>query len=146
MNRKFINIILVLIFALSFVGCSKKNVDRSDIDTVQGYVEVIDTASILEKIENKGSFIFVLTQTSCSHCQEYLPQMLETAQNHSIVIYDIVADEDDADTVQTLLDTYELEETPTTVLVVEGKIIAKKVGKMYADDLEKLLKKHGMVE
>lgn len=47
---------------------------------------------LIEKVENKESFVLCISATECSHCQEYKPKLKKIANNYDIKIYYIDID------------------------------------------------------
>ena len=53
-------------------------------DSILGksYLKEIKYTSVMEKVENKESFVLLLSQTTCSHCMEFKPKLAEVAKKY----------------------------------------------------------------
>ena len=38
-------------------------------------------------MENKDSFVLLLSQTTCSHCMDFKPKLERVAKNYKLVVY-----------------------------------------------------------
>lgn len=47
----------------------------------------LDYAEVLEKINNKDTFILCVSRTKCSHCQNYKPKLSKVAKDYNIIVY-----------------------------------------------------------
>lgn len=143
--KRTLKCILGVLLVIGLVGCSSKK-DRSDIEVENGGLVVISAQEVMDKIDNKDTFVFILTQTGCSHCQQYEPHVVEVCQEKNIQIYQIIADKDDADSINELMERYGIEYTPTTFVVDAGEIEDSFVGSISTDELIKYLKKHKVID
>ena len=143
--NKLIKFVLGIAIALSLVGCSS-SIDRSDIAADKGDLVVVSSEEVLNKIDDGNTFVFIITQTNCSHCKQYEPIIAELCVEESIKVYQIVADKDDSDALDTLMERYEIEYTPTTFVVVEGELKDSFVGSVSLDELKDYFKKHKVIE
>jgi len=74
-----------------------------------------------EKINNKESFILVITQTTCSHCAEYKPTLKKVLYKYDITAYYIEKDLlSDAEKGQ-LNEIANVSSTPTTIFIKDGE-------------------------
>ena len=64
MKKKGIILLTIFIGLLFLTGCS------NNLNTVKE----IDFVTLQSKIDNKESFILVVIQTGCSHCEEFSPR------------------------------------------------------------------------
>lgn len=81
--------LLTFCLALTLVACSNNvGYERS---TKPGTVQEITMDDVLEKIENKETFMFVFTQTTCSNCQAFKENVLDDyIKNHEIEFNEVV--------------------------------------------------------
>lgn len=85
-SNKFFLFVCFLI-CLFISGCTK------DTKPAQpGKMESISLAQAQEKIKQKDTFVFVVTMNSCSHCANFKEFLDRYLPDHSIVIYDILLD------------------------------------------------------
>lgn len=57
-----------------------------------GSVERITTAQLIQKLDNKESFVVVFTQTTCGHCKTFMEMLDEYLPTHDITVYDVIID------------------------------------------------------
>jgi len=76
------SIIVVLILAAIIIAKSfSKN-----------YLIELKYQDVIDKIENKESFVICISQTECTHCQSYKPKLAKVAKEYKINIYYIDID------------------------------------------------------
>ena len=113
-NLIIVILVIVIICLLGYKLITKNKQERYD------YIKNINISKLKEKIDNKDSFILVITQDSCSHCKAYLPVINDVAKTYNITIYDIsqtnLSDEDST----YLKNIASISGTPTTVFIVDG--------------------------
>ena len=87
MKLKFKIIILCVICFIIFIGAivADKIINKSNLVELS-YNEVI------EKINNKDTFILVISQTTCFHCARYKPIIDEIAKKHNLTVYFVESD------------------------------------------------------
>lgn len=134
---------LGLIAVLVVAGCSsesKGNKSEKNTDPVT-YVE---PAKILDRIENKETFAFVLGDETCSACQHYLDTTLREMEDDAgvklefIELYEIEDRKKEFDDVTKLIDEHlhqQFEATPTTYFIVDGELAEAVVGAISYDKL-----------
>ena len=112
-NLIIVIIVIVIVACVAFVLLSGS--------TTTSNVEKIDINQLKEKIDNKDSFILVITQDSCSHCKAFLPVINKIGRDYNITFYDISRtglSEEDSTYLKNLANT---SGTPTTVFIVDGE-------------------------
>lgn len=72
------------------------------------------------KIDNKESFILVITQTTCSHCHEYRPILINVLEEYNIVAYELELDKLTTKERGKLNDIANVSGTPTTIFIYDG--------------------------
>lgn len=117
---------LVLITSLLLVvlaGCTSTS-NKKEIN----YVE---SADIMEKMDNQESFFLIIGNTTCSACLAYKPTLEEIVANKEADLYYLEVDTENGKSethkanVQKLFEEYlnsEINSTPTTIYVHEGKM------------------------
>ena len=73
-----------------------------------------------EKVDNKESFILVVTKTTCSYCAEYKPVLKEVLYENDIYAYYIEQDLLDNDERAKMNEIANVQETPTTIFIENG--------------------------
>ena len=113
-NLIIVILVIVIICLLGYKLITKNKQEKYD------YIKNINISELKEKIDNKDSFILVITQDSCSHCKAFLPVINDVAKTYNITIYDIsqtnLSDED----ATYLKNIASISGTPTTVFIVDG--------------------------
>lgn len=59
-----------------------------------GKLEMINTAALSEKINNKEDFALVITQTGCGHCTTFHNMLNEYLPDHNVIVYEVLLDWD----------------------------------------------------
>lgn len=102
---------------------------------------------IKEKIENKETFILIISQSTCSHCATYKPKIKTITEDYGIKAYYI--DIDTEKNKDTLLKEFKLSgSTPTTLFFNEGKeksILNRLEGDLGSNLVIKKLKEMGFI-
>ena len=73
-----------------------------------------------DKLNNKDTFILVITQTNCSHCKEYKPNLKKVLADYDIYAYEIEQDTLTSEERKKLDKIIEISGTPTTVFIING--------------------------
>lgn len=81
----------------------------------------IRVSDLENKIKNKDTFILVLSQTGCSHCEQYLPELERTLKEYDLKAYVLNITNNSDDESKTLGKIVNFSGTPTTVFFTEGK-------------------------
>lgn len=113
-NKIFTFAIVLLIVIIAILMISFLNKPK------EGSLEKITYNQITEKIENKDSFILIISQSTCSHCATYKPKVKVIAEKYGLDIYytDINLEKNK----DTLLKELNLSgATPTTLFIQDGK-------------------------
>jgi len=116
----------------------------------------VNGSEVIEKLNNKDTFILVITQEGCSHCEEYLPILNRVLRENNINAYELdlrkVAKESE-ETQKAIATTFNTNAkefgTPTTVFINDGTektIINRLVGSTSYSSLKKTLKERGFIE
>ena len=114
-------VLLVLFVLLSLTACNKK---FSKGEVVTAYAD-----EVLEKLENKESFIVYVGYDDCQSCKEFKPILNQLIENYDITIYYLPTDdkqtEDQLNEIQYNY-FYRMYWTPTTYIVEDGEVLAIK--------------------
>ena len=117
-NENRINLIIVIIVVILIAGIAflfmSKNLKTDSVQT-------ITINEFKEKINNKDSFILVITQDGCPHCEAYLPTIRRVSNKYNVTFYDIsltgLSNEDNS----YLKNIANVDGTPTTVFIENGE-------------------------
>ena len=120
-NKLFITIAIIIIIgaisALIFAGVkmyqNKVNQDKHLVKLTLNELE--------EKINNKDTFILVITQTNCSHCQEYKPNLKKVLADYDVYAYEIEQDTITQEERKKLEKIASISGTPTTIFMIDGQ-------------------------
>ena len=112
-NLIIVLVVIVLVAALAFIFLSK----NMQADGVKS----INISELKEKIDNKDSFVLVITQDGCSHCKSYLPTLRKIANKYNITFYDISQTNLSNEDKTYLKNVANIDGTPTTVFIENGE-------------------------
>jgi len=146
MKKYIIGGIVVILLVLGLFGLNK----IMNKEETQDKLIYISGNEFLEKLEKKDSFVAVVSQTGCSHCQEYLPILNSVLEDKNQVAYVInlteLAKEDEniqSEVHKIINDNV----TPITIFYHEGvekTTLNRLVGKISRKgDIKKALEKQG---
>lgn len=114
----------------------------------EGNLISIKYKEIKEKINNKDSFILVVSQSTCSHCASYKPKLELIAKDYGIDIYYIDYDKDSSK--EEFLDDFDLDgSTPITLFINDGKeksLLNRLEGDISKEKAIEKFKKMGFIE
>lgn len=99
-----------------------------------------------EKLKNKESFIVLLYQTGCSHCESFEPKLDEIIEYYNLEIYALnLAELSDKEYSSVKNKTF-VSGTPTTVVFKEGSYKDKIVGDKDVQDVIDFLVENSYLE
>ena len=110
----------VIVFVVILIVCMVAFFFLKDNFTTN-YVKKINISELKEKIDNKDSFILVITQDGCSHCKAYLPTITKIAREHNLTFYDISRSNLSEEDQTYLKNVANISGTPTTVFIENGE-------------------------
>lgn len=121
MKNKIIMVIIILVLTVAIgtliyasVSLTKESKEK-DSHLIQ-----LTYSELEEKINNKESFILLISQTDCSHCAEYKPVFKKVLKKNNITAYEIPTDLLSKEENAKLKDIANVSGTPTTVFIVDG--------------------------
>lgn len=105
---------------------------------------------IMEKIDNKESFILCISRTTCSHCNVYKPKLRKVANKYDIKIYYTDVDKYSKDDLKNFNSKISFDGgTPTTLFIKDGKekTTATRIeGDVSIEKIVDKLKKNGFID
>ena len=113
------------------------------------YLKEIKYDEVIEKMNNKESFVLLLSQTTCSHCKDYKPKLAKVAKEYELVVYYLETDLLDKETYNDLKKHFSFNGTPTTIFITEGeeKSAATRIsGEASADKIISKFKSNGFID
>ncbi len=105
---------------------------------------------IMEKIDNKESFILCISRTTCSHCNVYKPKLRKVANKYDIKIYYTDVDKYSKNDLKDFNSKISFDGgTPTTLFIKDGKekTTATRIeGDISIEKIVDKLKKNGFID
>ena len=114
-----IAIIIVIIGAISGLIYASTVLNKKEQEQEKHLIE-LNLSELKEKLENKESFILVITATYCSHCAEYKPVLSEVLTEYDLVGYFIEQDKLNEEELAELKQIANISGTPTTIFIQDG--------------------------
>lgn len=115
----------------------------------KSYFTEIKSKEVIEKINNKESFVLVISQTTCSHCADYKPRVEKVANDKKIEIFyidvDLLSKEDSIEFSKYI----NFDGTPATVFIKKGeeKTAATRInGAASTEKILAKLKSNGFID
>ena len=144
MNLKKKIIILVSVCLVILVGAFI-------IDRIfsKNYFQEIKYEEIIEKINDKDSFVVMISQTTCNHCMNFKPKLEDAANDHKLTIYYIDVDllkESEADELKSYIN---YDSTPSTIFIkkgVESSALTRINGDASREKIDNKLKSNGFID
>jgi predicted bacteriocin transport accessory protein len=140
--RLILGIGIILLIVLFVVYFSSTNKEKE-------YFIGLTYEEVLEKLENKETFVLCVSSTVCSHCMSYKPKLKEVAEEYEVNIYytdiDLYSDEDK----ESFNNDYKIDGTPTTLIFIDGKeesIMNRIDGDVSKNKIINVLDKYGFIE
>mgnify|MGYP004536547623 CR=1 FL=1 len=122
MKKNIFIIIGIVIVALAIAGLvyasTTLNKKNNDVDS---HLVELNMSELQSKIDNKETFILVISQTDCSHCAEYKPILKEVLAENNITAYEIDEKKLTKEENGQLKNIANISGTPTTVFIVDGE-------------------------
>ena len=118
-------IIIILIGAI-FIGLIGLGIyliakDKNNLKTTSEYYVELTGLELEQKIAAKESFVLLITQTGCNHCESFKPKYIGVLDEYKVTGYSInrstLTDEEYA----FLKDLARIDGTPATIFIVDGK-------------------------
>ena len=117
-NENKVNLIIVIVVIILVGGLAffflRKNMQTDGVKN-------INISELREKINNKDSFMLVITQDGCTHCKAYLPTIRKIANQYNLTFYDISQTGLNEEDKTFLKNVANIDGTPTTVFIENGE-------------------------
>lgn len=140
--KRILLLVSGMLLAVIIAGCSVVAEDP---------VSYTPPGEILEQIDNKDTFAFVIGDEDCPACQSYLKTSLKDMQNKSeitleyIELKGIEEKEKELEDLQAIIEDHldgKFEATPTTYFIVDGEFEDDIVGVVPYDELLETYETH----
>ena len=112
--------IIILSIGLLFIGLGALFFFLVNTNQLSN-VKTIKIDELREKINNKESFILVITQDGCAHCHAYLPTANKVGKQYNITFFNISQTNLSNEDATFLKNVANTSGTPTTVFIEEGE-------------------------
>jgi predicted bacteriocin transport accessory protein len=113
---------VVAIAVLAIIGViSSGFILRAKQKELDKHLIELNMSELKEKIENKDTFILVITQTTCSHCMDFKPKIENVANKYKLTIYYIETNLLSKEETTNFKKYISYTGTPTTVFILNGK-------------------------
>ena len=113
--KKFKNLLLVLIMFVILVGCTSKSSNS---------LNDISYSKFKNMLDNKESFFFIVVKDGCSYCEAFVPKVEEVLNDYNLVGYKLNLTEMSSDEYDEFMNNYNVDGTPTTIFITEGKEVS----------------------
>jgi predicted bacteriocin transport accessory protein len=120
-----------------------------DIALSKSYLKELKYNEVMDKIENKESFVLLFSQTVCTHCKDFKPKLKNVANRYKVTIYYLETDLLKKEEQEELNKHFSFKGTPTTVFVTDGeeKTAATRInGDVSEEKIIAKLKSNGYIE
>lgn len=143
MNKKiFIFSAIILLIILVILVFSNANASK------YGLFE-LKCDEVIEKINNKESFVLVISQTTCTHCISYKPVLESVAKKYKIKTYyvdvNLFSEEEDNEFKKYV----SYSDTPSTLFIKDGEETTRAnriVGEANEEKIVSKLKQNGFIK
>lgn len=120
-----------------------------NIKDKKSYFKEIKYDKVIEKIDNKESFVLVLSQTTCSHCMSYKPTVQAVSKKYKLTIYYLETDLLSDKAKEEFKEYITYSGTPTTVFIINGEetTVANRLnGSVSEERIIEKLKSNGFID
>lgn len=142
-SRKRLIVVLISLFVI-VIGCFVLSTMFE-----KEYLVEIKYDELLTKLDNKDSFVLLLSQTTCSHCKEFKPRLSSVARKYKLEVYYLETDLLDEETFNELKSKFWFSGTPTTIFITDGeeKTAATRInGQTTEEKIINKLKSNGFID
>lgn len=113
--KKHLGLIIFLIIIIALVVVA---VVFSEDETE--YIKEISLNDVIDKQEDKDSFILYIKQTDCEHCKEFTPTLMSVLRENDIKAYALNLTDLTEEEMEIYTDTFDVNGTPTVLFFDEG--------------------------
>lgn len=142
-NKKKISIIAIICLVLLIILLIINTIDKKT------YFKELSYKQVIEKFENKETFVLMLSQTTCSHCLDFKPKIENVANKYQLYIYYVETNLLSKEETENLKKYISYSGTPTTVFIINGeeKTAANRLnGSVEEDKIINKLKSNGFID
>ena len=84
------------------------------------YIKDISLNEVVDKIDNKDSFILYIKQTDCEHCKSFTPNFISVLSQNNIKAYSLNISNLSEEENTTYSELFDVEGTPTVLFFDKG--------------------------
>lgn len=107
--NKFKYVLLTILSLFIFTGCDNSNFKSLSYD------------ELMDKLESKDTFFFVVVKDGCDYCRAYEPKMEKVLDEYDVVGYYINISDMSEKEYNDFQSKYNVDGTPTTIFIYQGK-------------------------
>ena len=141
-NIIFVIAIALLLLIVSFLVINKYSNRNRLIE--------LDVNQVLEKVDNKDSFVLCISRTDCSFCEKYKPKLAKISKDYKVEIYYIDIDKYSKEEQQEFIKHISFDKsTPVTAFIKDGVETTSSnriFGNVSSDKIVDKLIKNGFIE
>lgn len=130
--------VIIVLFFILFNCFNKSNLIELSVNDV------------IEKVNNKDSFVLCISRTDCSHCRSYKPKLEKISKEYDINIYYIDIDKYTKEQQSEFKKVISFDgSTPVTAFIVDGDETTSSnriFGNLSNKKIIEKLEKHGFIE
>ncbi len=150
MKKNLIIAGIILVSILSIIGLiyASKTLNEKNEDEEKRLIQLTFN-ELQEKVNNKETFILLLSQSDCSHCAQYKPILKKVLAKHDIYAYELEIDKISKEDNAKLKDIANTSGTPTTIFIENGSeanTSSRLVGTKTSSEIERRLKSLGYIK
>lgn len=149
--KKILFYCMLIFMIFSLTGCNSiydKYQVKEEYKSGKSYKETIEITydEYNEKIKNEETFIILLWQTGCAHCESYEPKLNKIIKKYNLEIYSLNLKNLDEKEKAIIKNKTFMSGTPTTVFIKNGKYISKIIGNQETESILNFLIEAGYLE
>lgn len=84
------------------------------------YIHDIGLSDVIDKMDNKDSFILYIKQTDCEHCKAFTPDFISVLSQNNIEAYSLNLSNLSEEENNTYSELFDVEGTPTVLFFEDG--------------------------
>ncbi|MFQ7173613.1 MAG: hypothetical protein ACLRQF_16965 [Thomasclavelia ramosa] len=156
---KKITIIIMVLFLLCGCTSTNTNKEKKDKDAIvelnpnKGAVKKIPMQDDFDKMENKETFVVMLSQTYCNACLSFFMETDDYTEEIGLTLWDIILDDESTSEEENLKLTNEkfgyFSATPSIYYIEKGEVkdsLCSDKEKVNLENYKKFLIENGIIE
>jgi len=119
--KKIIIPILIGVIILSLGAIIYDQYDKKSREFNTKYYTELSYSQFKEMVDNKETFVLLVHQTGCEHCETYMPVYRSVADEHELQVYGINRSNFSNSESKAFAEILTISGTPTTVFFQDGE-------------------------